>query len=154
MRIRFRKVSYAGLALAFVITAGCNGDSDTTVAAEPDASTTTPTTTTPTQDTTTPSTGGSASGSCGTDTTQRCVSWVASTARMDGSAVSMNEILGYVIRYGSSPNEMDNKITLTDKYKTAYTFSQLKSGTYYVVVSSYDTDNVESPASEVLKRSF
>lgn len=66
----------------------------------------------------------------------------------------MAEIAGYIIRYGVSANDITNKIVLTDRSVTQYTFTQLAAGTYYITVSAYDADNVESPTSAVLVRSF
>lgn len=93
-------------------------------------------------------------GVCGTAVTPRCISWVAPTARMDGTSVPITDIAGYIIRYGSSAAVLPNKIVVTDRYVTQYTLAQLAAGTYYITVSAYDAGNVESPASAVLVRSF
>lgn len=93
-------------------------------------------------------------GVCGTGTTARCVSWAAPTTRMDGTNVSIADVAGYIIRYGSSATVLPNKIVLTDRYVTEYTLAQLAAGTYYITVSAYDAGNVESPTSAVLVRSF
>lgn len=104
---------------------------------------------------TTPTPVGTVSGGvCITSASPRCVSWIAPTTRKSGTVISSNEIAGYIIGYGSSIDTITNKIIITDRTATEYTFSQLASGTYYITVSAYDTNSVESPVSAVLVRSF
>ena len=169
MEIRFQRAACTlVLVTGFAALVGCETGSSTVPLAQGDTTNTpspaptpgptprpTPVPTpTPTPGPTVTPTPVSGSGDCGTGTIPRCVSWIAPTSRIDGSAVSISEIAGYVIRYGSSANNMANKIVLTDRYTTEYTLPQLAPGTYYVAVSAYDTGNVESPMSAVLVRSF
>jgi len=72
------------------------------------------------------------------------LSWNAPTTRTDGKQLSMNEIGGYTVRYGTSPGNYTNSVNVSDAYTMQHTFASLNQGTYYFVVSAYDKDGQTS----------
>jgi hypothetical protein len=72
------------------------------------------------------------------------LSWVAPSEREDNSALSMSEISGYKIYYGTTQGEYSNSIDVSDGTAEGYTITDLPSGVYYIVVTTIDTDGRES----------
>lgn len=72
------------------------------------------------------------------------LSWNAPTTRTDGTALSMSEIGGYTVRYGSSAGNYTNTVTISDAYTMNYTFASLTQGTYYFVVTAFDKQGQSS----------
>ena len=81
------------------------------------------------------------------------LSWTAPVEREDGTPISMSEIAGYRVYYGTSEGNYPNKLDIADSYNMQATLSNLVSGTYYIVVTSYDMDGRESAFSEVVTKS-
>ncbi|MBA1147359.1 thrombospondin type 3 repeat-containing protein [Ectothiorhodospiraceae bacterium WFHF3C12] len=79
------------------------------------------------------------------------VSWTAPTQRSDGSAISMSEIGGYYVHYGTASGQYTNSVTINDAYTTQYTLQNLTAGTtYYVSVRTFDINGtVSSYSAEV-----
>ena len=82
------------------------------------------------------------------------LSWVAPTEREDGTAISMAEIAGYRVYYGTSEGDYPNQVVVADRTTMQATLRNLETGTYYIVVTTYDTDGRESAYSEVAVRSL
>jgi len=96
----------------------------------------------------------SSCGSGNVDTTNpdisRTVVWDAPSTGADGTALSSDGIGGYKIYYGTSSENYTDTIDVGKG--TTYTFSSLSNGTYYVAVTVYDINGVESDYSnEVVK---
>jgi hypothetical protein len=72
------------------------------------------------------------------------LSWVAPAEREDGTPISMSEIAGYKIYYGTSQGQYTTSIDINDGSAEGYTITGLPSGTYYIVVTTYDVDGLES----------
>ena len=72
------------------------------------------------------------------------LSWNAPTTRTDGTALSMSEIGGYTVRYGTSAGSYTNTVTISDAYTMNYTFASLAQGTYYFVVTAFDKQGQSS----------
>ncbi len=79
------------------------------------------------------------------------LSWVAPVSRVDGSSISISEIGGYRIRYGTQPNLLDNIIDIRGSSVTNYQ-ARIPTGQNYLAVSAYDTDGVEGPKSTMIAR--
>lgn len=77
------------------------------------------------------------------------VSWDAPVARENGDALSMQQINGYKVYYGSQQGNYPNSVTINDAYTTEVTIGNLASGTYYFVVTVVDTQGNESEYSNV-----
>ena len=70
------------------------------------------------------------------------LSWVPPTLNEDASL--LNDLAGYRIYYGTASGNYSQMIEVQDFLATGYTFSGLSPGTYYLVVTTYDTSGNES----------
>jgi hypothetical protein len=82
------------------------------------------------------------------------LSWVAPAEREDNTPILMSEIAGYKVYYGTSQGQYTNSIDISDGTAEGYTIKDLPSGTYYIVVTTYDTDGRESGYSQSVSRSI
>jgi hypothetical protein len=71
------------------------------------------------------------------------LSWTAPVTRADGSPLSLSDIDGYHIYYGSNSGNYTTTIDVTDGTATSATISNVPAGSYYVVMSTYDTSGLE-----------
>jgi hypothetical protein len=78
------------------------------------------------------------------------LSWVAPVEREDNTPISMSEIAGYKIYYGTTQGEYTSSIDIADGSAEGYKITGLPSGTYYIVVTTYDTDGRESGYSQAV----
>jgi hypothetical protein len=72
------------------------------------------------------------------------LSWTAPVARADGNALSMSEIAGYNIYYGTKAGSYTKAISINNASSSSATIDDLPLGTYYVVMTTRDTTGVES----------
>ncbi len=72
------------------------------------------------------------------------LSWVAPAEREDNSGISLSEIAGYKIYYGTSQGQYPNKININDGTAVGHTFTDFPAGNYYFVVTTLDTNGRES----------
>ena len=74
------------------------------------------------------------------------MSWVAPVARDDESPISMAEIAGYRIYYGTVQGAYTQQVDINDAYADTFEVDNLSlaSGTYYAVMTTVDTDGRES----------
>ena len=98
--------------------------------------------------------GGSSSSSSSTDTVLNTASavtlaWDAPLARIDNTPLPPGEIAGYRIYYGTKEGYYPNYVDLDDGTATQVKITDLSPGTYYFVVTTYDTDGLESTYSNV-----
>ncbi len=70
------------------------------------------------------------------------LSWVAPTQRTDNSALT--NLAGFRIYYGKQAGSYPNSVSVTNAALTSYALSALPAGTYYFVVTAFDTNGVES----------
>ena len=87
------------------------------------------------------------------DTQVVALSWTAPVEREDGTPISMSEIAGYRVYYGTTEGNYPNELDIADSYNMQAMLSNLAPGTYYIVVTSYDMDGRESAFSEVVTKS-
>ena len=93
------------------------------------------------------------SGITSTATGSISVSWTAPAARADGSPLSLADINGYRIYYGSSRGNYPHRVILDDGTATNASVDNVPVGTYYLVMTTYDSAGRESGRSrEVTKR--
>jgi hypothetical protein len=136
-----------------VDTTATNVAANTTQGAAP-VSSTTPTSSHTAASTTTPATGTvpptgttpvpSNNPSTGTVT----LDWMPPTENTDGSVLS--NLAGYTVYYGTSPGNLTQSLKITNPGLTAYTVSNLPSGTWYFAVTSYSSTGVESSRTGVV----
>jgi hypothetical protein len=78
--------------------------------------------------------------------------WVAPVARADGTPLSLADIDGYHIYYGNKAGSYPNRVKVTDATLQQVTLKNLASGTYYIVMTTYDVDGRESGYSMMVKK--
>ena len=76
------------------------------------------------------------------------VSWVAPAEREDGSVLSMAEIAGYRVHYGDSQGSYPYEVPVDSGSTMSVTLANLAAGTYYIAVTTVDTDGRESVLSQ------
>ena len=87
-----------------------------------------------------------------TSTGSLTMSWTAPVTRADGSPMSLADIDGYRIYYGDSAGSYPDSVDVTDGTAVTATVNNIPSGTYHIVMSTYDVDGRESAfSSEVTK---
>ncbi len=72
------------------------------------------------------------------------LSWVAPSEREDGSGLSLSEIAGFRVYYGTKSGDYSNTIDIDDPSVTQTVLASISSGTYFVVVTTVDTEGRES----------
>ena len=75
------------------------------------------------------------------------LSWVAPSEREDNTPISLSEIAGYRIYYGTAPGDYQYELEISDAYNDVVDISLLQ-GTYYAVITTVDVDGRESVFSE------
>ncbi len=79
------------------------------------------------------------------------LSWIAPSAREDDNPISLSEIAGYKIYYGTTQGNYNNSVNVNDSAAEGYTLNGLSSGTYYFAVTTKDTEGRESQFSSVVQ---
>jgi hypothetical protein len=74
--------------------------------------------------------------------------WTPPTENTDGSALT--NLAGYTVYYGTSPDSLTESVKVSNPGLTAYTLSDLTSGTWYFAVTSYSSAGAESTRSGVI----
>lgn len=72
------------------------------------------------------------------------LAWIAPDAREDDTVLLPSEIAGYRVYYGTAPGDYQYDIDINNNSVVSYTFEDFPRGTYYIVVTTYDTDGRES----------
>ena len=72
------------------------------------------------------------------------LSWRAPSQRVDGKTLSMSEIDGYRIYYGTSPGDYDSVLSVDNPYTFRLRIDDLPAGTYYFAMTTVDTNGLES----------
>jgi hypothetical protein len=80
------------------------------------------------------------------------LSWVAPMTRADGSPISLADIDGYRVYFGNSSGNYPDSVDVTGGDQTSVTVTGVTAGTYYVVMTTYDINGLESAYSnEIIK---
>ena len=72
------------------------------------------------------------------------LSWAAPAEREDNSSILLSEISGYQVFYGTVQGQYTSSVTINDATATSYTLTNLPTGTYYLVMTTLDTEGRES----------
>ena len=80
------------------------------------------------------------------------LTWQPPTERTDGTPLT--DLAGYRILYGTSPGNYTTKISVTNPGLTSYVVNNLSQGTWYFVMTAYDTTGEESDYSDVGSKSI
>ena len=139
IRSRFTKVLIPLLLAAQLVACGSGGGDSSPAVTSSQAAPSSPAPSSPTPST--PVATGSAT-----------ISWTAPVARADGSPLSLADIEGYRIYYGSSAGDYPNSVDIDDGTAVQLTLNNLPVGTYHLVMTTYDVAGRESVFSpEVIK---
>ncbi|MFV2004845.1 MAG: fibronectin type III domain-containing protein [Gammaproteobacteria bacterium] len=72
------------------------------------------------------------------------LSWTAPSEREDNEPISLSEIAGYKVYYGTSERNYTESVDINDGSADGYTFKNFEAGTYYFALTTYDTAGRES----------
>ena len=90
-------------------------------------------------------------GDLGSDLASPKLSWAAPSEREDNSGLSLSEIAGYRIYYGTESGNYQSQIDVNDGSAVDAQISGLPSGKYYIALTTVDVDGRESAySSEVI----
>lgn len=81
------------------------------------------------------------------------VSWETPATRMSGIPLSINEIGGFYLYYGTDPKNLNTRLRIPDRHAISYIVNGLLPKTdYYFSVSVYDNNGAESDRSSVVMK--
>ncbi len=88
----------------------------------------------------------------GSRVVNKTLSWTAPATRENALPISMSEISGYRVYYGTKQGEYGQYIEIADAYTDEINLNvfNLESGTYYLVLTTIDTNGLESAFSEMI----
>ena len=72
------------------------------------------------------------------------LSWTAPSQRENNEPISLSEIAGYKVYYGTEERRYPQSVNISDGSATGYTFRNLSAGTYHFALTTYDTAGRES----------
>lgn len=78
------------------------------------------------------------------------LSWTAPLTRENGDSLSMGEIAGFEVVYGTSEDTLDQSIAIGDASVDELLVDELTEGTWYFAIRTLDTDGNRSRLSEVV----
>jgi hypothetical protein len=78
--------------------------------------------------------------------------WSAPVTRSDGTPLSLSEIDGYRIYYGISAGNYPDWIDVADGTAQTVTITDMPTGTYYIVMTTYDVNGNESAYSSMVTK--
>ena len=82
------------------------------------------------------------------------VYWTAPVSRTDGTPLSLGDIDGYRIYYGPTAGNYPNSVDVADGAAQSVIVTDLPVGTYYVVMTSYDVNGLESTYSSMVTKTI
>ena len=80
------------------------------------------------------------------------LSWSAPATRTDGEPLSLSDIDGYRLYYGKKKGEYVRGADIKDGAAQSATVTGVPLGKYYVVMTTYDTNGVESDYSQSVRK--
>lgn len=78
------------------------------------------------------------------------LSWTAPLTRENGESLTMGEIAGYEVVYGTSAENLDQSLAIGDASVDELLVDELAEGTWYFAIRTLDTDGNRSRLSEVV----
>lgn len=84
------------------------------------------------------------------------IGWNIPTERVNGDPIAMSEISGYKIYLSKNTSAIPSLpfAIITDNSLNEYTLNNLSSGTYYISVTTFDTNGDESPNSDSISKTI
>ena len=80
------------------------------------------------------------------------LSWDIPVEREDGSELSLYEINGYVVKYGTNSDSLDSLVNIDGYSDTNILIEELSPGTYYFAIATIDSDGVQGAYSTQLEQ--
>ena len=80
------------------------------------------------------------------------LSWSAPTTRTDGEPLLLSDIGGYRLYYGTQKGEYVQGANIKDGTAQSATVTGIPVGTYFVVLTTYDANGIESDYSASVKK--
>jgi hypothetical protein len=80
------------------------------------------------------------------------LSWTPVTENTDGTPVQ--NLAGYKVYYGTSPDGFANEVTLADPSQTSYVVNDLATGTWYFAITAYTIGGAESAYSNTASKTI
>jgi len=80
------------------------------------------------------------------------LNWTAPATRSDGSPLSLADIDGYRIYYGDSQGYYPNSVDVNDGSLQSVIVDNVPVGSYYVVMTTYDVNGLESAYSSSISK--
>lgn len=80
------------------------------------------------------------------------LSWTAPMTRVNGVSLSMGEIAGYEVVYGTTADALNQSLAIGDASVDELLVDQLGAGTWYFAIRTLDTDGNRSQLSEVVNK--
>ena len=80
------------------------------------------------------------------------LSWTAPLTRVNGESLSMGEIAGFEVVYGTAPDALDQSIAIGDASVDELLVDELTEGTWYFAMRTLDTDGNRSALSEMVSK--
>jgi hypothetical protein len=78
--------------------------------------------------------------------------WEAPPSKLDGSP--LDDLAGYRILYGRTPDDLDNSVLINDPAITSYEFTTLTKGLWYFTVVAVNSGGLEGPPTVVTTKSI
>lgn len=80
------------------------------------------------------------------------LNWTAPTTRSDGNPLSLADIDGFRIYYGETEGYYPNRADVVDGSAQSAVVSNIPVGSYYVVMTTYDVNGLESGYSSAISK--
>jgi hypothetical protein len=80
------------------------------------------------------------------------LSWTPPTTRTDGEPLDLSELEGYRVYVGTDSENLVPIVDLNDSSITTHSITDLTPGTYYLAVTAYDYDGLESGLSTIVSK--
>ncbi len=80
------------------------------------------------------------------------LSWTAPLTRENGDSLSMGEIAGFEVVYGTSAETLDHSLAIGDASVDELLVDELAAGTWYFAIRTLDTDGNRSRLSDVVDK--
>jgi len=80
------------------------------------------------------------------------LTWTAPLTRENGESLSMGEIAGFEVVYGTDPDNLDQSLAIGDGSVEELLVDELTAGTWYFAMRTLDTDGNRSRLSEVVNK--
>jgi hypothetical protein len=88
----------------------------------------------------------------GEQTGSATLSWQPPTSNTDGSPLT--NLAGYVVRYGTSPDQLSTEVRIDNPGLTTYMVSGLAPATWYFRISAFNSSGVESSPSATASKTI